>query len=402
MVFSGVTRAENWPQFRGPTGQGISQEKNLPLAWGQDKNIAWRTPLEGEGWSSPIVWQDHVFVTAATDGGKKCHVIALDRSTGKPLWNKEVFQQTLRRKEGKNSYATPTPCTDGERVYACFGDGSFVALDFKGNIIWTNRDYQHYSRHGLGSSPILYDNLLIMPRDGSSDGADEKVGWQKPWDQAFVVALDVKTGKEVWKAARGSSRIAHVTPIQVKVIDYTELISPAGDVVQSFVPSTGKLLWTTPAQGEGVSPSPVLAGELLVASSGFEATTLRGIRVRGAGEQGEIVWEQKRNVPTQSSPVFVAPHVFTVTDAGVLTCFQAADGKLVWQERLQGNFCASPLVSEGKIYLCSEQGDCYLFEAGDKFNLLAKNSLGERIQASPAASEKMLILRSDRAVYGVK
>ena len=170
--------------------------RNLPLGWSADSNVVWKTSIPGEAWSSPVVWNDHVFVTTATDEGQSCHVLAIGARDGSVLWNKEVFRQVPRRKEGRNSYATPTPATDGERVYACFGDGSFVALDFQGTAVWTNRDYSFYGQHGLGSSPILSDGLLIMARDGSSDGEDKKLGWQTPWDRSYVLALDTKTGKE--------------------------------------------------------------------------------------------------------------------------------------------------------------------------------------------------------------
>ena len=169
LLIAGAVNAQNWPQFRGPNTQGHSAETSLPLKWSATENIAWKTGLPGESWSSPIVWGDRVFVTTATDAGVSCRVIALDRKTGAILWNKEVFKQTIRRKEGRNSYATPTPATDGKLVHACFGDGSFVALDFAGRVVWTNRDYPFYGQHGLGTALLLHDGLLIMARDGSSD-----------------------------------------------------------------------------------------------------------------------------------------------------------------------------------------------------------------------------------------
>jgi len=185
LAVAATLEAANWPQFRGPTGQGHSSETGLPLKWTTTENIAWRTELPGQSWSSPIVWGERVFVTTATENGASCRVLALDRKSGKILWDKEVFQQVPRRKEGRNSYATPTPATDGERVYACFGDGSFAALNFAGEVVWTNRDYKFYGQHGLATSPILHDGLLIMARDGSSDGEDKKLGWQTPWDQSY-------------------------------------------------------------------------------------------------------------------------------------------------------------------------------------------------------------------------
>ena len=157
---------------------------DLPLTWSATENIAWKTPIPGESWSSPIVWGDRIFVTTATEGGAKCHVLAIDRASGQIVWNTPVFDQSLRRKETRNTYATPTPATDGKRVYACFGDGSFAAVDFAGKVVWINREHPFYSQHGLGSSPVLYRDLLIMAFDGSNDGDDKELGWQKPWDRA--------------------------------------------------------------------------------------------------------------------------------------------------------------------------------------------------------------------------
>jgi outer membrane protein assembly factor BamB len=162
---SQVAQAENWPQFRGPTGQGISSEKNVPIKWSAGQNVAWKTPLAAAGWSSPIVYGDRVFVTGTTAGGSKCHVIAIDRTSGKIIWDKEVLTQETRRKESKNSYATPTPVTDGKYVFAVFGGGGIVAVDYLGNVAWTYDEVKFYSRHGLGASPVLYENLLIMPFD---------------------------------------------------------------------------------------------------------------------------------------------------------------------------------------------------------------------------------------------
>ncbi len=180
--------AQNWPQFRGPNSQGRSSETGLPLNWSATENLAWKTPIPGEAWSSPIVWNDHVFVTTATDRGESCRVLALDRKSGAILWNQEVFRQIPRRKEGRNTYATPTPAADGERVYACFGEGSFAALTFAGALVWTNHNYPHYSQHGLATSLVLHRDLLIMARDGSSAGENKGLGWQTPWDQAFILA----------------------------------------------------------------------------------------------------------------------------------------------------------------------------------------------------------------------
>ena len=202
LLLLGATCAygQDWPRFRGPGGQGHSSETGLPETWSATANVAWKTAIPGEGWSSPIVWADKVFVTSATDGGRSCHVLCLGAADGKILWDTTVFDQPTDRKEGKNSYATPSPCTDGQQVYAVFVGGSAVALDFSGKVLWTNHDVKFYSRHGLGASPILHDGLLVMPYDGSTRVGEagkwpkvtdeERTGWQIPWDKAEV-ALQV-------------------------------------------------------------------------------------------------------------------------------------------------------------------------------------------------------------------
>ena len=194
-------QAENWPQFRGPTAQGLSTEKNLPLTWSATENVAWKTALPGGSWSSPLVWGDRVFVTTAMDGGESCRVLSLERKTGKILWEKEVFKQVQRRKQARNTFATPKPATDGERVYAAFNDGSFVGLKFDGSLAWENRDYKFFGEHGLGSSLILHNGLLIMARDGSRDGEDKKIGWQQAWDQARARTFNSTTEILCWPAS---------------------------------------------------------------------------------------------------------------------------------------------------------------------------------------------------------
>ena len=405
-------RAENWPRFRGPNGQGHSGETGVPVNWSATSNIVWKAPVPGDGWSSPIVWDGKVFITSATDSGTKCHVCCVDAKSGKILWDKHVFEQQPRRKEGKNSYATPTPTTDGKNVFAVFGDGSVVALTMNGGIVWTNREVQFYSRHGLGASPVLYENLLIMPYDGSAQVAaagnypqvsdTERTGWQIPWDKSFVAALDTKTGKRVWTGKRGMSRIAHVTPFIAKVEGKDQIISGAGDRLQGFDPKTGELIWSIYAQGEGVTPSPVLGDGVIFASSGFEKTTLRGVKLGGAkGDvtESHITWEQKKGVPTQPSPIFVKPYLYAVTDGGIATCFDPKNGEIVWQERVGGNFSASPVFADGRIYCLSEAGETTVIEAGPQFNILAKNPLGEKCQASIAISDQRLFIRSDKNLF---
>ena len=399
VLAGGITLAENWPQFRGASGQGVSAEKSLPLKWSVTENVAWKTELPGESWSSPVVWGERVFVTTATDGGESCRVVSLERKTGKILWNHEVFKQVPRRKEGRNTYATPTPSTDGERVYVCFGDGSFAALNFAGNVVWTNRDYKFYGQHGLGSSPILYQGLLIMARDGSSEGDDKKLGWQTPWDQSRVIALDAKTGKERWQGKRGLSRISHGAPVIWEHGGKAEVVSEAGDVVQGFDVQTGERLWSNEVVGEGKVPSTVIGDGLVFTAGGWGGKeTIKAFKLGGKGDlkEANLVWEQKKGMPKVPSMLYVKPHLFAITDGGVATCMKADTGELMWQERVGGNFSATPLAAGGRIYFLGDNGETTVIEAGPEFKVLAKNPLGEKVQASMAVSQGQLFIRTEK------
>jgi outer membrane protein assembly factor BamB len=395
-------QAQNWPRFRGPTGQGISSEKNLPIKWSATENIAWKTPLDIEGWSSPIVIGDRIFVTGTTAGGSKCHVIALDRKSGKILWNREVLTQETRRKESKNSYATPTPITDGKLVYAVFGGGGIVAVDYQGNVAWVYDEVKFYSRHGLGASPVLYENLVIMPFDGSNPPPEEKIGWKIPWEEARIVALDKNSGNVVWIARRGPSRIAHTTPLVVRD-PAPRLYSTAGDVIQGFDLRDGRRLWSAYSQGEGVVPSPVLVGNVLVTCSGFEKPTIRAVRLDGQGDvtSTHIAWEQTKGVPSQSSVIYVEPHLYAVTEAGVVTIFEVSQNgaKPLAQGRAPGNYSASPVAADGRVYFLSEQGDTTVIEAGPNFKVLSTNKLGEKCQASPAISQGQIFIRTETNLF---
>ncbi|HWH68847.1 MAG TPA: PQQ-binding-like beta-propeller repeat protein [Candidatus Sulfotelmatobacter sp.] len=399
-----TSRGETWPQFRGPTGQGLSTETNLPIHWSATENLAWKTPIPGDSWSSPIVWNDRVFVTTATDNGVSCHVLCLDRAQGKILWDKEVLRQaTTGRKEDRNTYATPTPATDGTLIYSAFFDGTFVALDFSGSVVWTNRDYPFYSQHGLATSPILWQDLLIMARDASSPGENKKLGWQEPWNQSFVVALDKRTGKQRWKTFRGQSRIGHVVPlIHTDESGQTVVLSGAGDVVQAFAPNSGERLWSSFNKGEGVVPSLAAGQGLVFTASGYSGReSIKAFRLGGHGDLQEtnLAWEQRKGMPHVPSLLYVKPHLFAVNDAGLSQCLKADTGEILWQERLGGNFSASPVYADGKVYFLSDAGETTVVEAAPQFKVLAKNPLNEKCQSSMAVSQQRLFIRSAKHLF---
>lgn len=395
----GARAGEQWPRFRGPSGQGVTSDTRLPLTWDAGSGIRWQADIPGDGWSSPIVWEDTVFLTTATDGGASARVLAFDRRTGGMRWNTEVFRQALRRKEAKNSYATPTPTTDGRRVYAGFGDGSFAALNFDGTIAWVNRELSFYGQHGLGTSLVLHENLLIMARDGSSSGPDLKVGWQMPWTESFIVALERATGRVRWRAARGSSRIAHATPFIARVRGRSVLLSPAGDVIQAFDPGSGKRLWSVESHGEAVVPSPVLAGPVVVTASGFGRPAVRAVSLE---PEPQVAWEQAKGVPMQASPVYVKPYVYVVTDGGVLSALHEASGAIGWQQRINGTFSASPLAAADRMYWLNEECETLVIRPGPAFVELARNQLPGRCQASMAVASGDLFIRTDRRLYAIR
>lgn len=404
MAFSGLLSAGNWPQFRGPTAQGRATDENPPLKWSATENIEWKTELPGEAWSSPIVWLDRVFVTTATDSGESCHLLSLDRKTGKILWDKEVFKQRQRRKQARNTFATPTPATDGERVYAVFNDGGFVALNLDGSPAWVNRDFMFYGEHGLASSPILRDGMLIMARDGSNEGEDKKLGWQQPWDQARVIALDAKTGRERWQGRRGLSRISHGSPCIWENNGRAEVVTEAGDVVQGFDLATGERIWSSQVIGEGKVPSAVLGDGLVFTAGGWGGKeTIKAFKLGGHGDLKEtnLVWEQKKGMPKVPSMIYLKPYLFAITDGGVATCMKANTGEIVWQERVGGNFAASPVEADGRLYFVGEDGVTTVIAAGPEFRLLAKNPLGEKVQASPAISQNRIFIRTEKNLFCV-
>jgi len=400
-VLQFLINAENWPWFRGPTRQGISSETNVPTYWSKSSNIVWQLPVEGEGWSSPIIYGNKLFITTATDQGRNFRLLCVDTINGKLLWNKSVFDQTLARKESRNSYATPTPATDGSNVFVFAFDGSIAALNYDGSIIWSNRNMRFYSQHGPGVSVFLYEDLVIIPFDCSNEVGDKTIGWQKPWDKAFVVALNKKDGSVVWKTARGMSRIAHVTPNVLEVDRKHFLVSGAGDVVQGFDIQTGKLIWTFNNPGEGVVPSIVIGDKTIFAASGFGDPAVRAIKL--SIDEGmfkpQLLWEYKKDVPMMSSFLYKDPFLFYVKDDGTALCLDAKTGKVIWRNKLGGHFSASPVWAEGKIYFISDEAETIVIRADDKFEVLARNNFDELCQASMAISGGRIFIRTETNLF---
>jgi outer membrane protein assembly factor BamB len=407
-VTSGL--AENWPCFRGPSRQGVSTERNLPLQWDGTNHVAWRTAIPPLGWSSPIVWGQRVFLTTSPDEGRSLHLLCLDTQTGRILWDKKVLSQDPIRKDDGNSWATPTPVTDGERVYVVSFNGAFAAVDFNGTMGWTNLATRFYLKHGLAASPLLQGDWLVMPCDGTSTGADRFVGWQKPWEGSYVIGLDKRSGAVRWKTMRGASRVAFSTPNLAWVNGRAQVISAAGDVVQGFDLETGERVWTAENFGEGVVPSVVMGDGLVFAASCYntgrpsQPSAIRTFRLGGRGDvsQSHFAWEHTKLSPKIPSFAYAKPYLFVIEEGGNLECLQAETGAVVWKERVSGRYEPSPVLADGRLYLLSSNGKTTVIEAGPQFKILAENPLNEKCGASMAASGGCLFIRTENALIGIR
>ena len=383
----------DWPQFRGPGGQGHSDERGLPLEWNEHKNIAWKTPIPGLGWSSPVVANGKVWITTAVEQrGWSLRLLAYDVATGKEAVNVEVFKIPYDRRaiNPKNSWASPTPILDGDRVYVHFGADGTAALSTSGEIIWKTR-FEYQSQHGAGGSPILYGDLLILNCDGS--------------DVAFVVAVDKNTGKQKWKTNRGfPADQAYTTPLMIRAAGRDQLISAGAFRARAYDPLTGKEIWRV-RYDNGFSnvPRPVFAHGLVFIATGFQQPELLAVRPDGTGDvtRTHVAWSLKRGAPLTPSPIVVGDELYVVNDGGIATCIDARSGVSVWQQRLGGTYSASPVFADGRIYFLAEQGATTVIVPGKEFRKLAINVLDGGLLASMAISSGSLFLRTDSHLYKV-
>lgn len=388
--------AEDWPQFRGPTGQGHSRVKRLPLRWTDDsENIRWKAEIQGLGWSSPSVKGEQVWLTTATGEGTSLRAICVDLQFGRTLHDVEAFHiDNPGRVHAKNSYSSPTPVIDGERVFIHFGNLGTACLSTGGEIVWKTRlRYNHV--HGPGGSPVVFKDLLILSCDGS--------------DQQFVVALDQATGREQWRTARPANparkKFAFSTPTLITVDGRTQLISGGAGHVVGYDPASGRELWRSAyPEGYSVVPRPVFGHGLIFVSSGYDSPTLYAIRAGGTGDltDSHVAWTLQRGAPHNPSPLLVGNELYLVSDRGIATCVDARTGRQRWQQRLGGNFSASPLFAAGKIYFLNESGVTTVIEPGTTYQELARNELSGRTLASPTPVEGALLLRTDTRLYRIE
>ena len=388
-----LTLIAQWPEFRGPGGQGHSTERGLPLAWSESKNVAWKTPVPGLGWSSPVIAGGRVWLTAAIETrGVSLRVLAYDAATGREVVNVEAFNVPSYRREinPKNSWASPTPVIDEGRVFVHFGADGTAALTTAGDIIWKTR-FEYSSQHGAGGSPIVYGDLLIFNCDGS--------------DQAFVVALDKRTGKVKWKTNRGfPADQAYTTPLVIRAADRDQLISVGAFRARSYDPVTGQEIWRV-RYDEGFSnvPRPVFAHGHVYIATGFQQPSLLAVRPDGTGDvtKTHVAWTLTRGAPLTPSPLAVGDELYVVNDGGIATCLDGTTGIILWQARLGGTYSASPVFADGRIYFQAEQGVTTVIAPGKTFQRLATNTLDGALLASMAVSGGSLFVRTESHLYRI-
>jgi outer membrane protein assembly factor BamB len=387
--------AENWPRWRGPQGNAVSSEAKLPLRWSERENVAWKADLPGEGSSSPIVWDERVFVAYARELGNRRGVLCLDRSTGKTLWTREITDENPEIASSLTGHAAATPATDGQHVVAAFGNAGVVCYDFQGALLWHRRLGEFESELGLASSPVIHNDrvFLVCDHDGSRFRSFD----------SFLIALDLASGETRWKTERPGLFRSWSTPILAPVGEAFELVVSAQDELRGYDPGNGDLLWRVTGMSGWVAPSPVFAHNLIFATSGKDGPTM-AVRPGGRGDvtETQVAWQHARGAPYVCSPLVYGDFLYVHTEQGVLTCRRAATGEEVYRRRLDGKFSASAVSGDGKIYLTSEAGETFVLKPGETFEILAKNSLGEECLASPAISNQCLFLRTDHALFCIR
>jgi outer membrane protein assembly factor BamB len=412
----------NWSQWRGPEGNGISPETNLPAEWSDTRNIKWKSPIPGRGHSSPVVWDNKIFLTTDIEGeivpGAKAvdhkdegkpfkhpdsvgadrkhsfRVLCIDRVTGKTLWERTAYEGTVYDdRHRKSSFASPTPTTDGTYVFAYFGTEGLYCYDFSGKLIWKVLPGP-IATLGMGTatSPVLFENNVILQCDEDSG------------EKSFIVALDKKTGKEVWKNPR-KVQASWSTPLIVRGPQRTEMITSGNELIISYDPKTGKELWRTSGHGSNAIATPLAANGMVFVYAGFPVKKTIAINLGASGDLSKsknIVWEYDKGTAYVPSSILYGDYIYLLSDRGIITCLEAKTGKIVYEGGripIPATFTASPVAFDGKILLTSEDGDTFVIKAGPKHEVIATNSIAEPVYASPAISDGMIFIRGEKNLY---
>ena len=400
--FVGSTPAADWASFRGPTGDGVSTATKLPIKWSVSDNVAWKTPINGQGWSSPVLRNGVLYLTnaVAEDGeavqtSYQLNTLALDAQSGKVLWSVKIFDQPVdsAKIHAKNSHASPTPIVTPTHVYVHFGHLGTACLTTQGKVVWKTLASTYSPVHGNGGTPILHDGKLYFSVDG-------KV-------KTLVICLDAATGDTVWEFDRQSAasrKFSFTTPVIIEVNGKLQLISPASDIVHAIDPQNGKLIWQVKYDGYSLIPKPVYHNGLLYVCTGYNTPWLYCIDPTGSGDVSDshVRWNIQRQIPHTPSLILDDGKIFMISDRGIGTCLNATTGETIWQERIGGNYSASPILNNGNIYFTSEQGDTTIIRASEKYQVVAKNSLGQATLASFAVADGVIYIRTESHLYRIE
>lgn len=384
--------ADNWPCWRGPRGDGTSLEKSFPTHWSGTENVLWKVPIPGEGHSSPIVWEDRIFLTSALKDTEERILLALDRKSGKLLWQQTVVRAPLEAKNNENSYASATPATDGKRVYVTFLDRDDVvaaAYDLSGKPLWLARPGTFKSQWGFSHPPTLFEDKILIACYSKGEN--------------FVVALDPTDGKTVWKTSAENPSQSYSPPLVRELAGKPQMIVPGNRAVTSYDLRTGRVLWVVNGLASDSVITPVYheAANLVLTCTSWPSKVLCAIKPDGTGNvtESKVVWKSPEGAPYVPSPIAVGDWFFTSSFAGKAAhCYEAATGKILWKEPM-GLHHASPVTANGLVYFLNDDGVAHVVRAGATFDLVARNELGEKTYASPALSRGQIFLRSFQHLY---
>jgi len=393
-----VIAEEYWNQFRGPNGNGKTIAIGLPTKFSEgSKNIQWKTAIHGKGWSSPVVWGNQIWMTTATADGTKMYAVCVNAKSGNIIHDVLIFENVDPAYcHPTNSYASPTPVIEEGRIYVHFGTFGTACLDTKtAKVLWERRDLKCDHHRGPGSSPVVFQNLLIVNYDGV--------------DVQYVVAFDKRTGETVWRKTRdidygtdnGDRKKAYGTPALFKIDGKHQLVNPTAVATIAYAPLTGEEIWRVRHGGMNAAAKPLLENGLIYINAGNGPRDLIAFRPPKSGvvSENEIAWTNSKSVPRRSSQLVVDDLFFMINDTGVASCLDAKTGKIHWQKRLEGKFWASPLYADGNIYFFGDDGRVPVVAAATEFKLLEDNRLNSGFNASPAVVGKALILRTKEHLY---
>jgi outer membrane protein assembly factor BamB len=384
-------QAENWPCWRGPRGDGTSLETALPTKWSAAENLAWKTAIPGEGHSSPVIWEQRVFLTTAIPESQERVLLALEAGSGKVLWQQTVLRAPLEAKNAENSYASATPATDGEKVYTTFLDGKEVvvaAYDFSGKPLWLVRPGGFYSQWGFCHTPMLYEDKVIIVCDSKGEN--------------FIAALSRADGHTLWKVPREQPTQSYSAPLIQRMAGRMQMVVAGNKAVTSYDPNNGKQLWVLDGPSDDCVITPVYNPQagLVLSCSSWPKRVLVAIKPDGEGNvtTSRLAWSTPTGAPYVPSPISVGSYFLTAAFSKEIYCYEAATGKVLWHEPA-GLHHASPVAVGGLVYFLNDDGVAHVVKAAGKFELVARNELGEKTYASPAISQGRIFLRSFKNLY---